>query len=159
MYNPLSSERVTYNQGWCDVVVQKFSFPFQVFQNKFDLDFELPLVFIDTHYNISNIEEADAYKRETDKLWKVSLNRKPFQCLTRKDVQDKLKKEKEDLVAMKRKCRLTNKQNNEMTVKVRTQEKQIQAQRFVMNNLRNGIDYLKEHCKRDTADSKLFFMQ
>ena len=98
-------------------------------------------------------------KRETDKLWKVSLNRKPFQCLTRKDVQDKLKKEKEDLVAMKRKCRLTNKQNNEMTVKVRTQEKQIQAQRFVMNNLRNGIDYLKEHCKRDTADSKLFFMQ
>ena len=87
------------------------------------------------------------------------MNRKPFQCLTRKDVQDKLKKEKEDLVAMKRKCRLTNKQNNEMTVKVRTQEKQIQAQRFVMNNLRNGIDYLKEHCKRDPADSKLFFMQ
>ena len=41
-----------------------------------------------------------------------------------------------------------------MSVTIRTQEKQITAQKFVMNNLRNGIDYLKEHCKRDAADSK-----
>ena len=63
---------------------------FQVFQNKFDLDYELPLVFIDTHFNKSNPEEAEAFKRESDILWKVSMNKKPFQCLTRKDVQDKL---------------------------------------------------------------------
>ena len=71
-----------------------FSFLFsynQIFQKKFDLDFEIPLVFIDTHYNKSNPEEADEYRRQTDFLWKVSMNRKPFQCLTRKDVQDKLK--------------------------------------------------------------------
>ena len=55
---------------------------------------------------------------------------------------------------MKRKCRLTNKKNQEMGVTIRTQEKQITAQKFVMNNLRNGIDYLKEHCKRDAADSE-----
>ena len=66
-------------------------FGIQIFQKKFDLDFEIPLVFIDTHYNKSNPEEADEYRRQTDFLWKVSMNRKPFQCLTRKDVQDKLK--------------------------------------------------------------------
>jgi hypothetical protein len=80
------------------------------------------------------------------------MNKKPFQCLTRKDVQDNLKKEKQDLVAMRRKCRLTQKQNQNMDVKVRTQEKQITAQKFVMNNLRNGIDYLKEHCSRDRTN-------
>ena len=154
---------------------------FQVFQNKFDLDYELPLVFIDTHFNKSNPEEAEAFKRESDILWKVSMNKKPFQCLTRKDVQDKLvstnsliefsrllckwvsnlilkiffqAREKQEAVEMKRKCRLTNKKNQEMSVTIRTQEKQITAQKFVMNNLRNGIDYLKEHCKRDAADSK-----
>lgn len=113
-------------------------------------------MFVDTHYNMSNPEELEAFKRETDYLWKVSMNKKPFQCLTRKDVQDNLRKEKQDLVAMKRKCKLTSKQNQDMEVKVKTQEKQIQAQMFVMNNLRNGIDYLKEHCSRDRTDGKQF---
>jgi hypothetical protein len=125
---------------------------FQIFQDKFDLDFEIPLVFIDTHFNKSHPDELEAFSRESDKLWSVSMNKKPFQCLTRKDVQDNLKKEKQDLVAMRRKCRLTQKQNQNMDVKVRTQEKQITAQKFVMNNLRNGIDYLKEHCSRDRTN-------
>ena len=120
------------------------------------MDFELPLVFLDTHYNKSNPEEAEAFKRESDKLWKVSMNKKPFECLTRKDVQDNLKKEKKDLVAMRRKCRLTQKLNKEMDIKLKSQEKQIQTQTFVMNNLRNGIDYLKEHCSRDRTDGKIF---
>ena len=42
-----------------------------------------------------------------------------------------------------------------MEVKLQSQEKQIQTQTFVMNNLRNGIDYLKEHCSRDRTDGKL----
>ena len=127
----------------------------QVFQEKFDLDFQLPLVYIDTHYNKSNPEEEEAFKRESDKLWKISMNKKPFECLTRKAVQDKLKQEKKDLVAMRRKCRLTHKQNQEMEVRVKTQDKQIQSQMFVMNNLRNGIDYLKEHCSRDRTDGNV----
>lgn len=66
-----------------------------IFQNKFDLDFELPVVFIDTHYNKSNPEEAAAFKEQSDKLWEISNNRRAFECLTRKDVQDKLKAEKQ----------------------------------------------------------------
>ena len=41
-----------------------------------------------------------------------------------------------------------------MEVTVKKQEKQISAQRFVMNNLRNGIEYLKDHCKRDRTDGQ-----
>ena len=43
-----------------------------------------------------------------------------------------------------------------MEVTVKKQEKQISAQRFVMNNLRNGIEYLKDHCKRDRTDGQNF---
>ena len=123
-----------------------------IFQSKFDLDFEIPLVFIDTHFNKSNPDEADAFKTESDKLWKIARNNKPFECLTRKDVQENMHQEKKDLAAMRRKYRLTQKQNQQLEVTVSTQEKQIQAQMFVMNNLRNGIDYLKEHCSRDRTD-------
>jgi len=45
------------------------------------------VVFIDTHYNKSNPEELKAFERETEKLWKVSLNRKPFECLTRYELR------------------------------------------------------------------------
>lgn len=35
----------------------------KIFQDKFDLDFELPVVFLDTHYNKSNPAEDYAFKR------------------------------------------------------------------------------------------------
>ena len=45
-----------------------------------------------------------------------------------------------------------------MEVTIKKQEKQISAQRFVMNNLRNGIEYLKDHCKRDRTDGERDFL-
>ena len=54
-----------------------------IFEKKFELDFNLPLVFMDTHYNKSNPEEKEAFDREAGKLWLTTLNKKPFQCLTR----------------------------------------------------------------------------
>ena len=63
-------------------------------------------------------------------------------------MQDKLKHEREDLASMRRSCRSTKRENKEMETRLATQERQIEAQMFVMNNLRNGIDYLKEHCAK-----------
>ena len=45
-----------------------------IFKNKFNLDFELPIVFVDSHYNRSVPEEVNAFTRETKLLWKTSLN-------------------------------------------------------------------------------------
>ena len=46
-----------------------------IFKNKFKLPFELPIVFVDSHYNRSVPEEVTAFTRETKLLWKTSLNR------------------------------------------------------------------------------------
>ena len=70
-------------------------------------------------------------------------------------MQENLKKEKGDLATMRRQCRATKKANKEMEQVLATQEKQIQAQMFVMNNLRNGIDFLKEQCSSKTEESEL----
>ena len=64
-----------------------------------------------------------------------------------------MKKEKEDLANMRRNCRSTKRRNREMETAMATQRKQIEAQMFVMNNLRNGIDYLKEHCSKNADAS------
>lgn len=47
----------------------------EIFGSKFELGFEPPVVFIDTHYNKSNPEEKLAFDRESEKLWRISLNR------------------------------------------------------------------------------------
>ena len=54
-----------------------------IFEQKFNLDFKIPIVFVDSHYNRSVPEKVTAFHRETAKLWKCSLNKRPFQCLSR----------------------------------------------------------------------------
>ena len=52
--------------------------------------------------------------------------------------------------------RATKKDNKKMEVQLATQEKQIKAQIFVMTNLRNGIDFLKDQCsKGDNSDGNM----
>jgi len=42
----------------------------------------------------------------------------------------------------------------EMEMQLTTQSKQLSAQMFVMNNLRNGIEYLKRHCQKSDGTGK-----
>jgi hypothetical protein len=46
-----------------------------------------------------------------------------------------------------RRCRAISKENKDFKQTVEDQAKMIESQKFVMNNLRNGIDYLKTSCK------------
>ena len=73
-----------------------------IFESKFDLDFKIPIVFVDSHFNQSVPQEAAAFKKETAKLWKTSLNKRPFQCLSRGEMQAKLREEKQDLAEERR---------------------------------------------------------
>ena len=44
-------------------------------------------------------------------------------------------------------CRAIAKENKQFKETVETQDRMIESQNFVMTNLRNGIDYLKQTCK------------
>ena len=56
----------------------------QIFKDEFNLNHTLPTVFIDTYYNEKNPDEDNKFRYYTDKLWKFSTSRKPFEC---KDIQ------------------------------------------------------------------------
>ena len=56
----------------------------QIFKDEFNLNHTLPAVFIDTYYNEKNPDEDNKFRYYTDKLWKFSTSRKPFEC---KDIQ------------------------------------------------------------------------
>merc|ERR1719499_2119369 len=118
-----------------------------IFEQKFNLDFKIPIVFVDSHYNRSVPEEVTAFHRETAKLWKTSLNKRPFQCLSRGEMQAKLRDEKRDLAEERRRCRAIGKENKQFKEAVEAQQRMIESQTFVMTNLRNGIEYLKNTCK------------
>merc|ERR1711971_1102023 len=92
-------------------------------------------------------EEVEVFNRETKLLWKTSLNRRPFVCLSRGEMQAKLRSEKKDLAEERRRCRAIGKENREFKTVVDSQQRMIESQKFVMTNLRNGIDYLKNTCK------------
>ena len=80
-------------------------------------------------------------------MWRTSLNKRPFVCLSRGEMQTKLKDEKKDMAEERRKCRAISKENKQFKETVEAQERMIESQHFVMTNLRNGIDYLKATCK------------
>ena len=54
---------------------------------------------------------------------------------------------------MRRRCRATKKVNMEQEKELKIKDKQIQAQLFLMENLKNGINYLKDHCKAGNESS------
>jgi len=118
-----------------------------IFEKKFDLNFKIPIVFIDSHYNQSVPEEKGAFLKETSKLWKVSLNKRPFQCLSRGEMQARLRSEKKDLAEERRRCRAISKENKDFKRSVEDQKSMIESQKAVMTNLRNGIEFLKTTCE------------
>ena len=56
-------------------------------------------------------------------------------------------------------CRSTKRANKDMEERLRVFEKQVEAQHFVMNNLRNGIDYLKNQCHTDASKLERNFVR
>ena len=64
--------------------------------------------------------------------------------------REESKKEKKNfmlIIIFFLRCRAISKENKQFKETVENQQRQIEAQSFVMTNLRNGIDYLKATCK------------
>ena len=80
----------------------------------------------------------------------------PTKKFNRQDVQNKLKQEKQDLASMRRRCRATKKVNLEQEKELKAKDKQIQSQLFLMDNLKNGINYLKQHCSKTENTSTVY---
>jgi len=77
----------------------------RIFRNKFNLDFDLPVVFLDSYYTRNNTEEVEFFERQVNDLRTHSDNRRPFSCLTRAEVQAQLDSQQNDITRLRKKLR------------------------------------------------------
>jgi len=77
----------------------------RIFRNKFNLDFDLPVVFLDSYYTRNNTEEVEFFEHQVNELRKHSDNRRPFSCLTRAEVQAQLDSQQDDITRLRKKLR------------------------------------------------------
>jgi len=77
----------------------------RIFRNKFNLNFDLPVVFLDSYYTRNNTEEVEFFGRQVNELMTESRNRRPFSCLTRAEVQVQLDSQQDNLTRLRKKLR------------------------------------------------------
>ena len=59
---------------------------------KLRIDFELPIFFIDSHYNSQDPEESFYFARETAKLWRHLETMKSWRSITKSDIEHSMRK-------------------------------------------------------------------
>jgi len=76
-----------------------------IFRNKFNLNVDLPVVFLDAYYTRSNSEEVDFFDQEIRKLWREAIKRRSFRCKTRTEVQATLDSQQDTIARLREKMR------------------------------------------------------
>ena len=61
-------------------------------KTKLKIDFELPIFFIDSHYNNKDTQEKYHFETETLKLWKKLNTFKAWKSITKSDIEDSMRK-------------------------------------------------------------------
>ena len=61
---------------------------------KLKIDFELPIFFIDSHYNSQDSEESLHFATETSKLWRHLESMKSWKSITKSDIEHSMRKVK-----------------------------------------------------------------
>ena len=63
-------------------------------KTKLKIDFDLPIFFIDSHYNSQDSEESNHFARETARLWKHLESMKSWRSITKSDIEHSMRKVK-----------------------------------------------------------------
>ena len=61
-------------------------------KTKLRIDLELPIFFIDSHYNIQDSAEKRRFETETAKLWKHMESLKAWKSITKSDIEHSMRK-------------------------------------------------------------------
>ena len=60
-------------------------------RQKLEIDFQLPIFFIDSHYNFESDLEKHYFELETSKLWKFLDNGDSWQSITKSDIEKSMR--------------------------------------------------------------------
>jgi len=100
------------------------------------IDYDVPVVFLDSHFSKDDQEEVNFFNSEASKLYSVVGQMSAFECIKRSDISDKLKRTKNKSAKQRKKL-------------VRRQKKLKQKMARLMANLKTSsdlVDFYRNHC-------------
>lgn len=115
-------------------------------RNKMDLHHPLPVFFIDSHRNTSNAFEAKQFSRESSQLWRLLQSSRPWQSVTKPQLEQAIKQVKRTFGALQEKCSVLEEERHLTSALEDTNVRMIQAQNDLIQFLRKQIDLMKNTC-------------
>jgi len=113
---------------------------------KLKIDFELPIFFIDSHYNSQDPDESHHFATETAKLWRHLESLKSWRSITKSDIEHSMRKIKKRFGEIREKNLVYLEERAIIKQNENQNQHKIEAQKKLIENLRKQIDFLKSNC-------------
>merc|ERR1712192_164664 len=114
------------------------------FQLLFEL--QLPVVFIDSHHDTKEGKEVREFSRETSTLWRILQNSRPWESVTKPQLESAILDVKKKFGELHEKCDVVAEERELVAALQDTNMQMIEAQKGLIRFLRRQIDVMKKSC-------------
>jgi len=113
---------------------------------KVEIDFQLPVVFIDSHHETKEGKEVREFSRETSTLWRILQNSRPWESVTKPQLESAILDVKKKFGELHEKCDVVAEERELVAALQGTNMQMIEAQKGLIRFLRRQIDVMKKSC-------------
>jgi len=113
---------------------------------KVEIDFQLPVVFIDSHHDTKEGKEVREFSRETSTLWRILQNSRPWESVTKPQLESAILDVKKKFGELHEKCDVVAEERELVAALQDTNMQMIEAQKGLIRFLRRQIDVMKKSC-------------
>lgn len=115
-------------------------------REKLEIDFDLPIFFVDSHHNNRDKAERKNFASETESLWKFLQNALTWRSITKSDIDQAVRDVKRKFGELQQKCSVFVEEKvlfKDLQIK---NEDKINAQNNLIDFMRKQIDHMKKSC-------------
>jgi len=111
-----------------------------------EIDFQLPVVFIDSHHETGEGKEVREFSRETSTLWRILQKLRPWESVTKPQLETAILDVKKKFGELHEKCDVVAEERELVAALRGTNMQMIEAQKGLIRFLRRQIDAMKKSC-------------
>jgi len=118
----------------------------QTLKNKLNIDFDLPIFYIDSHFNSRDENERRNFVIETHKLWSHMLTRSSWTSLTKSDIEAAMRLIRKKFGEIKEKCLVFLEEKSILEELEIENDSILKIHQDMIEDLREQVDSLKTNC-------------
>lgn len=115
-------------------------------KNVLDTNVQIPVFFVDSHYNIEEPHEVKLFNKETSKLWAFLKDIRPWVSLPPAKLKAQVKRVRRRTGEIKEKCQVFEDDKDDWLEKMKKQKAMINKQDEAIMSMRKTIENLKNNC-------------